>query len=473
MKKLFTLIFLSLVLGFQACQKEDVQLTSNTAASDTDADVVLKNIKALGYTETQIRSLDGFYLVDGDIYFSKTIPATKNAGVKHLPTEKYPVFNIRFDNSISPVHDQQWIDGVKASVEAWNADENVHFHFAVTTAADAHITVMKDNNLPEDVCVASDYPVNDRIGATIRINPSYNAVNGRIDMASAVAHSLLHCSGLKHQRSSSANAGRVASSGARTETDIMMYAVQGDDLWSRNMSTQKTTKLTNTWEGSGAMGNCLSYVFITQFGILYRVDASGQWTNLGRGWDGASSITRINYSSYMKIFSKLFIIQDNALWSVSPLTGDYNALVKNYPEAVRTVAFKDLTDNTYKIAVLTETDGVAAVDLISTDGTILKTIKIPHKKNVAVGYEGLTVANGVLRVYHQGYLYNVNTLGDVFQEPAATRRRNLQCVASTGGNVIWLIDDGNLWSIQPDGFYVESMLDRPGDWSDVTVMTAF
>jgi hypothetical protein len=61
----------------------------------------------------------------------------------------------------------------------------------------------------------------------------------------------------------------------------------------------------------------------------------------------------------------------------------------------------------------------------------------------------------------------------VQKDPSATRRTNLQCVTSTGGNVIWLIDDGNLWSIQPDGFYVESMLDRPGDWSDVSVMTAF
>lgn len=152
------LIILSVLSGVLfSCSKKDI--APKPAETDLN-NPVLSYIKALGYTDSEIKDLGEEYLVDEDILFSKT--GTPDLSVFDAPkTEQYGTANyvgynvqpnilVYVDPSMSGYQSE-----INSAISIWNSVANCRVKFTLTTSsAAAHIRVV-NSNLGSGVCGAA------------------------------------------------------------------------------------------------------------------------------------------------------------------------------------------------------------------------------------------------------------------------------------------------------------------------------
>jgi hypothetical protein len=454
---------------FQSCTNPE---TINPQQQDEAIAVdVLKKIKTLGFTDDQIKETPNYYLADGDLYFSKsksskiTTPANKP-----MPrvVDKYPTLTIHIDESLASTIDEHWHSSIDQAIEEWNSNEDVNFHFAFTNSTEAHINILKDNDLPKDLAIASEFPEGGRPGSTIRINVATTKVVA--DTKQAFAHALEHCVGILHSTSLKNSKVKINNNTLKnargTRHTLELYAVQGDVLYRIDGTTGDYFALKTGWAGTEVMGQIDGYLYIVQLGTLFAVNPStGKGTPLTDGWEGSQYITSIG--------GNLYIMQDSWIWSVDPSTGLRGVDIGRFTLARGLVGFLDDADNKNKIGVLKRKSGSWTVSLLYTikpsNGTILTQARIPASGVsdwngnflLASTYDRLNVFNGT-----------VNFIGDDGQVTGSFGTRpSVAHVASYNGAYIYYITDaGSLYIIKQNGGYSVTRIGEQGAWRDTSCL---
>lgn len=350
-------------VSFQRCtDQESIAPRVKEEVELTEVDV-LRNIKSLGFADSQIKEMPGYYLADGDLYFPKKMSGSAASPVKkakHRIAGKYGNVTIRLDKSLANEIDDRWRAGIEQAVAEWNADEDVHFHFAFTNSASANIAIIKDTELPEDLPIASEFPRNGRPGATIRINVAATKVVK--DPKPAFAHALEHCVGILHSTSAKNKGVEMNSHAPKTARgprfDIELYIIQYDILHRVNGETGEYYTLKKGWSETEVMGELDGTLYMVQFGTLYAVNPStGNHTTLTEGWEGSQFMTSI-------AGGKLYIMQNSEIYPVDPTSGDWDKSIGYYSLGRGLAGFLDDSDNKYKLGVLKRKSGSSTVSLL-------------------------------------------------------------------------------------------------------------
>lgn len=349
--KILAYALLAFVCGFfQQCKDPDT--VAPVEGPETETNDIMQKIKSLGFTENQIKETPNYYLVDGDIYFSKKISKSSRISGKktgHRILEKYVTLTIRLDESLAGDMTEQWRAGIDEAIAEWNGNKDAHFHFALTTSVAADINVIKDTDLPKDLAIASEFPRDGRTGSSIRINADAKKLLG--DPKQNFKHALEHCMGIIHSistKKTEIEVKKTASNAARGPRYIWeLYAIQDDNLWRVDAMTGEYYMVNGGWAGSEVMGQLDGLLYIVQYGTLWAVDPStGDWTPLTGGWEGSQYITCI------PDLGKLYIMQDSWIWPVDPETGLWDATLGSFSLARGLNGLQSLYDDEYRLAVL-------------------------------------------------------------------------------------------------------------------------
>jgi len=357
-------------LFFQSCKDEEAVAPQEDEVIANDD--VLRKIKSLGFADNQIKEMPDYYLADGDLYFSKKISGdatTAGKTTKRRVLEKYPTLTIHLDESLAAVIDEHWRAGIDQAIAEWNADEQVHFHFKLTSSTDANINIIEDTDLPGDLAIAAEFPRNGRTGSAIRVNVT--ATKAITDPKHAVAHALAHCLGFRHSTFMK-NEDVTVKSNAKTAGQPRyiweLYAIQDDVLYRIDAITGQYFPVHRGWAGTEVMGQLNGMLYMVQFGTLWAVDpGTGDFEPLTDGWEGSQYITSLSSEN------KLFIMQDSWIWPVDPETGWWDPSLGSYTLPRGMVAITD-TDNNNKLAVLRRKPGSSTTCVFyvinSTNGAV-------------------------------------------------------------------------------------------------------
>jgi len=207
-KSLVSLLALFLLI-FSSCQKEKIVSTNLAERSfsnpvDTNS-VVYKKIKELGFSLDSITDIGDYYLVEGDVLFSKTSESQnklKQARTNYLiPWNKQPNITVRVAASIPTSGVDNWRDEIQQAINDWNSINDCRINFTLTPNTTADITIRSDvGSLPYDVIAAAEFPLYGQPGHQIIINLDflYNMTMSTAQKRYNIVHELGHCIGFRH-----------------------------------------------------------------------------------------------------------------------------------------------------------------------------------------------------------------------------------------------------------------------------------
>ncbi|GAA3633462.1 M57 family metalloprotease [Flavivirga jejuensis] len=210
--KLF-LVFVIPFFLFQNCSEDEV--VEGKVETTLEDDPVVNKLLEMGYELERIQELDDFYLVQGDLLFSKNIEDYNQKGKnkqsdileRHAHTDNLvsqtnvTSMTVYIDSSVSVPGADNWQIAVTDAIDDLNSISNSKLNFIVSTNSDSDIIVKSDNNaLPSNTIAAAGFPTNDQPYNTILINLDFLP---NIDISDGIkrynmVHELGHCIGLRH-----------------------------------------------------------------------------------------------------------------------------------------------------------------------------------------------------------------------------------------------------------------------------------
>ncbi|WP_055446686.1 M57 family metalloprotease [Lacinutrix mariniflava] len=214
MKKLilFTTFLITLFL-FQNCTKEstleDDSIEESSQISHQDSYIIEKLIE-MGYKRESIIETTDFYLVQGDLMFSKNIDdyyKNNDVHARHASTnnlvsqENVTSMSIFVSPSIQSSGIDDWTDAVNFAINDLNDVTGSKINFVLSNSDNADIIIRSDNGvLPNNTIASAGFPVNNQPHNSILVNLDFfNNLNiseerKRYNMV----HELGHCIGLRH-----------------------------------------------------------------------------------------------------------------------------------------------------------------------------------------------------------------------------------------------------------------------------------
>lgn len=207
------ILLLLIMVTVTSCYEQDEFLEQGQAdiVINDQNRVVVNRLIDLGYKLSDVKELDDFFLVEGEILYSKDIndyPETTGGmpNLRHAHTNNflYPTtlrITVRVDASIPASGTDNWRTAVQSAIDDWNGLANCGIFFVYTTSSSASITVKSDNNqLPNGTIASAGFPVNGYAFNTILINLDFN---GNMNVSEAgkrynMVHELGHAIGLRH-----------------------------------------------------------------------------------------------------------------------------------------------------------------------------------------------------------------------------------------------------------------------------------
>lgn len=239
MKKLIYLFAVILFGIISSCSKEQIKTEENSTAkqSKIENDPTLTFLKQAGFSKTDIKEFDEYYLVEGDITFYKNkIYRTSSLNTKQRQYSM--VTNIEDINVyIDPSMSTSWISASEQALARWNNIENICLHFNIvesTSLADIHISY-ETNLSPNTLATASwpspleENPNQYKPGQTIEINPDANYpdhFNQNMKIA-LIMHEIGHTIGLAHTNDSNFE---LIPGTPSSDPDSLMNTAQDDTL---------------------------------------------------------------------------------------------------------------------------------------------------------------------------------------------------------------------------------------------------
>ncbi len=208
---------------FTSCN--DQKLESSFNAIDEN-DPVFKRIISLGFTKSDVQDLGQYYLVEGDITFSKSslqnLQPTSNGRSDQasrnelISFDRQPTVSIRIDNSMPLTGVDNWRAEIQQAINDWNSvgDSRINMVLVDQATTQTSITIISDNAVPnesllrDDVVAVAEFPfIDGRPGFRVRVNLDFNS-NRTVTTGQKrrnIVHELGHCIGFRHTNWNSLN----------------------------------------------------------------------------------------------------------------------------------------------------------------------------------------------------------------------------------------------------------------------------
>jgi hypothetical protein len=199
------------ILFFQNCSEDNLE----DKIESTLHDPVVQELLDSGYKLDDIQELENFYLVQGDLLFSKDINDYKKnksgqGGIyaRHASTNNLvsqtnvTSMTVYIDASVSVSGVDNWTSAITNAINDFNSVSGSKVNFVITTnISTADIIIKSDNGaLPNNVIAAAGFPSNNKPYNLILINLDFSS-NITVSESSKrynIVHELGHCIGLRH-----------------------------------------------------------------------------------------------------------------------------------------------------------------------------------------------------------------------------------------------------------------------------------
>ena len=202
----------SLLLAFTlfSCEPNDETKTnaeSGVVVTSQNKSVIDEIIKQ-GYRLEDIVETPEFYLVQGDIMFSKNIedyshsdPEERHAYTNNLLSSSFTVVTVAIDPSINTAGVDNWTSALNAAMTEWSNVPGTSIRFVLYSGSNPDILVKSDNNvLGNNVIASAGFPANGKAYNQILINLDFNS-NMTVSESTKkynLVHELGHCIGFRH-----------------------------------------------------------------------------------------------------------------------------------------------------------------------------------------------------------------------------------------------------------------------------------
>ncbi|WP_298508221.1 M57 family metalloprotease [uncultured Kordia sp.] len=217
MKKNIYSILAILPFILVSCSKDAVEITDENSVVEDQSELVLQEIKNLGFSEKDIVDMGSYFLVGDDITFSKQGRpqlADKSGNQKQRRTT-YLISDNTVGVRIDPSLPTNWKNATRDAMEHWNANSgssvflyetDYYWPYQGGFLFNPEIQVMNDNSdpLPNYVIAAAEFPTSDGMpGYRIRVNLSFNgcSVSNNLRFYNMI-HEIGHCLTFAHTNSS-------------------------------------------------------------------------------------------------------------------------------------------------------------------------------------------------------------------------------------------------------------------------------
>lgn len=208
-KSLLFAFAISILFLFQNCSEENSN--QGNIESELKETPVVAKLTSLGFKKERIKEYDDFYLVEGDLMFSKDIKtySKNNTTSRHAATNnlvsilKITFMSVYVDPSIPSSGEDNWRDALSYAVSDLNniSGSTVHFNIITSSSPTADIVIKSDGNVLQDNVIASaGFPNNNNPYNQILINLDFWS-NTSVSEGSKrynLVHELGHCIGLRH-----------------------------------------------------------------------------------------------------------------------------------------------------------------------------------------------------------------------------------------------------------------------------------
>lgn len=210
--KYLKLLFVISVLFLFSCQDTDEVFIPQDSSINQDQSLVIAKLVAMGYDREMIKEYDDFFLVGGDMLFSKNIedystntkPFSKQAtkgGNNNLLSLRETNVSVYIDPSIPSSGTDNWRNAINSAINDWNGVFNSSIFFNLSSNSNADITIKSDAGGLSNLTVAAAFlPVGGKSGSTIIINLDFNGGNPVSESSKRynMAHELGHTIGFWH-----------------------------------------------------------------------------------------------------------------------------------------------------------------------------------------------------------------------------------------------------------------------------------
>ncbi len=214
----FIFIASFILISFYSCDESIETFESESEYKIDPTDPVYQSIINAGFLPKHIQSSKDYYIVEGDILFSKDREVPNQESPKNGKTQQY-----RTEFVISRSHQQdidvfinpntnQWAASAVDAVNNWNALPNTNLSFNIVNNAanadiiieadiDAVIGLTWDGQFNPDALACADFPSNNRPGEIISVDDELFNCDGVINpqqYTTVLQHEIGHAIGLRH-----------------------------------------------------------------------------------------------------------------------------------------------------------------------------------------------------------------------------------------------------------------------------------
>jgi hypothetical protein len=192
----------SAVISLAGCQKAQDTATQPTAVSND----VKAQVKAMGFGISDLKAVDGGYVVEGDIFLTPELLSSQT-DYKMLrigADEQYRTTNLvtrlprTLTVSLSTQFPSAYVSAIDEAIRRYNA-QNLQLHFTRITSGTADLPVKYSSNLGTGVLGQSGgFPSGGNPAPGFTLVPNViNSTNVNY-IATIMAHEMGHCIGLRH-----------------------------------------------------------------------------------------------------------------------------------------------------------------------------------------------------------------------------------------------------------------------------------
>ncbi|WP_298903524.1 M57 family metalloprotease [uncultured Psychroserpens sp.] len=206
-KKLALLtLSMTCLLSFQNCSEDNIV----EEEENLNRNAVIDKLLEKGYALETIVELDNFFLVGGDLMFSKDIKdyaeqddhLDRHAHTNNLVSQaNVTSMTVFVDNSIPQLGPDNWRTEINQAMDDWSNIQDNCINFTLTTNPNADIVVRSDNNsLPNNVIASAGFPNANQPHNEILINLNFDG-NTTVSTGQKrynMVHEFGHCIGFRH-----------------------------------------------------------------------------------------------------------------------------------------------------------------------------------------------------------------------------------------------------------------------------------
>lgn len=188
-----------------SCESTEIESNENKTLANQESPVIRKLLDK-GYKIENIQEIKDFYLVEGDLKFSKNIEDYNNktgrhASTNNLVSQQYRVITVYIDNTVSQSGTDDWSSAISSAMSKWSDLPNTSVKF-VRVFENADITIKSDYGLlPNNVIASAGFPnANGKAYSNVDVNLDFNS-NQNISENTKIynmVHELGHCIGFRH-----------------------------------------------------------------------------------------------------------------------------------------------------------------------------------------------------------------------------------------------------------------------------------